>query len=96
MIAVGRWGELGADSRELAALRYGAMDRPDRPVAPFHLPLIRLDEADSHVMLEVIEKRLEGRIWDKISATDARAEEFVSREFITRDADEMLANRDAV
>jgi hypothetical protein len=87
MMATGRWGELSADSRDLAALRYGTMDRPDRPVPPFRLPLIRLDEADSHVMLEVIEKRLAGRIWDEISATDARAEAFVSREFITRDAD---------
>jgi hypothetical protein len=34
----------------------------DRPVPPFRLPLIRLDETDSHVMLEVLEKRLAGRI----------------------------------
>jgi hypothetical protein len=37
-------------------------------------------------MLEVVEKRLVGRIWDEI-AREARAEEFVSREFITRDTD---------
>jgi hypothetical protein len=49
MMAAGRWGELDADSRELAALRYGIMDRPNRSVAPFRVPLIHLDEADSHV-----------------------------------------------
>jgi hypothetical protein len=87
MMAAGRWGELGADSKELAAPRYGVMDRPNRSVSPFRLPLIRLDEADSHGMGEVIEKRLVGRIWDEISATEARAEEFLSREFNARYAD---------
>jgi hypothetical protein len=81
-------GQLGANPRELAALRYGVMDRPDRPVAPFRLPSIRLDDTDSQVMLEIIESRLEGRLWDEISATDTRAEDFVSREFNIRDAAE--------
>jgi hypothetical protein len=51
-------GETWHRLKELAALRYGVMGRPDRPTPPFRLSLIRLDEADSHVMLEVIEKRL--------------------------------------
>jgi hypothetical protein len=38
-------------------------------------------------MVEVIEKRLVGRIWDEISAMEARAEGFLSREFITHNAD---------
>jgi hypothetical protein len=59
-MATGRRVELGADSRELAAHRYGIKDRPHRPVTPFRLSLICLDEADSHAMLEDIEKRLIG------------------------------------
>jgi hypothetical protein len=78
---------VGADSRELAALVYGIMDRSNRSVSSFRLPIIRLNQADSHVMVEVIEKRLVERIWDEISVTEARAEEFLSREFIARDAD---------
>jgi hypothetical protein len=45
--AARRWGELGADAREPAQLRYGVMDRPNRDVAPFRLRGIQLSPSDS-------------------------------------------------
>jgi hypothetical protein len=56
------WGELGADARELAQLRYGIMDKPNRDVAPFRLPGIQISPSDSAEMETIIERRLRGRI----------------------------------
>jgi hypothetical protein len=43
MKAAARWGESGADSMEMAQLRYGIMENPDRKVAPFKLPCITFE-----------------------------------------------------
>jgi hypothetical protein len=61
--AAERWGELGADARELAELQYGIMDKPNRDVAPFRLLGIQLSSSDSAEMEMIIERRLRGRIW---------------------------------
>lgn len=49
MKAAEGWVELGADSRELALLRYWSVDRPDHPVKPYRLPFIRLTAEGSTV-----------------------------------------------
>jgi hypothetical protein len=87
MKAAARWGELGADSLEMAQLRYGVMDKPDRDVAPFKLPAMPLNDEDSLVMQGVIEKRLKQRIWKELSEEEAGNCLFVSREFIAYHAD---------
>jgi hypothetical protein len=58
----GGWGELDADSRELAPLRLWNNGSVRLPVCVFPFAIDPLDKADSHVMLEVVEKRLVGRI----------------------------------
>lgn len=63
------------------------MEYPDHPISPFSLKNSRLNEEDSSVMLDVIEKRLQGRIWEEVSAKDIQKENFISREFIAWDSD---------
>jgi hypothetical protein len=67
-------GELGADSRELAQLRYRIMDRTDREEGPFWLPAIRFSRSDSVEMEMIIRKRLRERIWREISSEYGRKE----------------------
>jgi hypothetical protein len=87
MKAAARWGELGADSKEMAQLRYGIMDKSDREIAPFKLLVIPLNEADSLVMKKIIKKRLKERVWRELSDEEAVKSLFVSREFIAYNAD---------
>jgi hypothetical protein len=86
MRAAARWGKLGAESRELAQLRYGNMVRPDREVHTFRLPAIRLRQSDSLEMEVITEKRLRGRVWRELSPQEGRKESYVSREFIARNS----------
>jgi hypothetical protein len=65
MKASGRRGELRADAREIAQLRHGVNDQPDREVAPFRLPGIKLSASESAEMESIIEKRLTGRTWER-------------------------------
>ena len=67
MNSADKWRELGVDEREYAALKFGIMDMPDYHLSPFTLKKIRLNEEDSEFMLEVIQKRLTGRIWEEVS-----------------------------
>lgn len=76
---------MGADSREIAALKYGIMDKPDKDVRPFRLNQIRLSPEDSVAMEYIIEKRLAGRIWREVSPEERP--KFLSREFIARNSD---------
>jgi hypothetical protein len=85
--AAARWGELGADARELAQLRYGIMDQPNRDVAPFQLPGIQIGPCDSAEMEAIIERRLIGYIWWELKPEEARKELLASREFIARNLD---------
>jgi hypothetical protein len=87
MKAAGRWGELGADAREIAQLRYGVNDQPDREAAPFRLPGIRLSVSESVEMEAIIEKRLNGQIWRDLSLEQGRREQYVSREFMVQNTD---------
>jgi hypothetical protein len=87
MKAAGRWGELGADAREIAQLRYGVNDQPDREVAPFSLPGIRLSASESVEMEAIIEKRLNGQIWREMSLEQGRREQYVYREFMLQNTD---------
>ena len=75
------------DEREFAALKFGIMDTPDYEVSPFVLKKIRLDAEDSEFMLDVIQKRLAGRIWEEIDEEAIGSEKFISREFVARDSD---------
>jgi hypothetical protein len=77
---------LVAEERKLAKLLYGVMYRPEKYVAPFRLPGIRLDASDSTEMEKVIEKRLLGCIWREFSPEESRKQSIVSREFTTRNA----------
>jgi hypothetical protein len=90
MKAAGRWGELGADAREIAQLRYGVNDQPDQEVAPFRLPGIRPSASESVEMEAIIEKRLHGRIWRELSLEQGRREQYVSREFMVQNTDRTL------
>jgi hypothetical protein len=72
MKATGRWGELGADAGEIAQLRYGVNDQPDREVAPVRLPGIGLFARESVEMEAVIEKRFNGQIWRELSLEQGR------------------------
>jgi hypothetical protein len=85
--AAKRWGDLGADARELAQLRYGVIERPNRDVVPIRLPGIQLSPSDSAEMETIIERRLRGPIWREIPPDEARKQLFVSREFIARNSD---------
>jgi hypothetical protein len=87
MKAAGRWGELGADPREIAQLRYGVNDQPDREVEPFRLPGIRLSASESVEMEAIVEKRLNGQIWRDLSLEQGRHEQYVSREFMVQNTD---------
>lgn len=79
-----------ADSRGLTALRYGVLDRPDRPIEPFRLQHIHLNLAYSAVMEEVILQRVEGRIWEKTLLDEVSRGEYpcISWGFIARDGEE--------
>ena len=88
MKSADRWRELGVDDREFAALKFGIMDSPDYPVDPFTLKKIRLNQEDSDFMLEVIDKRLHGRIWEEIDGEEIHNERFISRELVARDSDQ--------
>lgn len=46
------------------------------------MPKIRLNKEDSEVMMEFIDKRINGRIWEELSASQVAQEKIVSREFI--------------
>jgi head-tail adaptor len=87
MKAAGRWGELRADAREAAQLRYGVHDQPDREVAPFRLPGIRLSASESVEMEAIIEKQLNGQIWRELSLEQGRREQYVSRDFKVQNTD---------
>lgn len=87
MKSASKWRELGVGEREFAALNFDIMDYPDYPISPFSLNKIRLNEEHSSVMLDVIEKTLQGRIWEEVSAMDIQKEKFISREFIGWDSD---------
>lgn len=87
MKAASRWNELGFDSREMAALKFGIFGPPNRKVEPFTLRKIRLNQEDSDVMMDVIKKRIEVRIWEEIQAHQIRNEKYISREFIAWDSD---------
>jgi hypothetical protein len=63
------------------------MDKPDRVVVPLKVPCIPLNDKDSLVMREVIEKRLKERIWKELSDEAAGKSSYVSREFIAYNAD---------
>lgn len=85
--ASAKWAELGADARELRAIRYGIQDMPDKIVLPFKLGFIKLSPEDGEEMDTIIAKRLRQRVWRELSAEEASKQKFVSREFITRDSD---------
>jgi hypothetical protein len=87
MKAARRWHELGVDSREGEALRYGVRDMPSRPVAPFRLACARTSDEDAEFVRTTIEDRLVGRIWREIPQEEALASHFLSREFVTIDTD---------
>jgi hypothetical protein len=71
-------------AREVAQLRYGVNDQPDREVAPFRLPGIRLSSSESVDTEAIIEKRLKGQIWRELSLEKGRREQYVSREFMVQ------------
>jgi hypothetical protein len=87
MKSAARWSEFGCDSRELACLRFGVMDRPDMHLMPSRLSTIRLNAEDSLLMEEVIAERLVGCTWEELTPAQARSAKYVSREFVSRDAD---------
>jgi hypothetical protein len=66
MKAARRWQELGFDSREGEALRYGVRGMPSRPVASFRLSFSRTSDEDADFMRTTIEHRLVGRIWREV------------------------------
>jgi hypothetical protein len=62
-------------------------DQPDREVAPFCLPGIRLSASESVEMEAIFEKRWIGQIWRELSLEQGRREQYVSREFMVQNTD---------
>jgi hypothetical protein len=75
------------DCREGEALSYGVRDMPSRPVAPFRLQKIRTGEEDVAFARRTIEGRLRGNIWRELTKDEAMASRYLSREFVSADAD---------
>lgn len=86
MTVAGRWGELGADPRELAQLWYSIMDQPDRRVEPFLLSPIWLEDRNASDGKEVIQERLGGRIWRELLVKERKEAQFLNREFMAKDS----------
>lgn len=79
--------ELAADGREVEALRYGIMDKPDLSVGPFRLEQLpkRMDARRTALVQETIRKRLETGVWRELSKREAAAAPFVSQEFLAEE-----------
>jgi hypothetical protein len=81
------WHELGVDSREGEALRYGTRDLPTREVLPFKLPGSRTKYADAEFSHNTIEERIRTRVWMELTPEEARESRYMCRELIHQDSD---------
>lgn len=87
--AAGLWEkELGACQREVECLKYGVLDMPDSWPPPFRQEIAHdWSESERAFAEATIIKRIQSRVWEEISAAEAKNAEHVSTEFITQDSD---------